>query len=294
MRLQTNSPWAPKPSILASLWNVPLQEAKETSPARGARSPRRPERRTWEAGVPPPGACGQRPALHSPVRSPRRGGARGVGSCGAPHASSRTPTSLGRSRRRQLGREPSPRALPRGREGSAARPAKRAGTPALRSAGPGAPPRPRPFLCLRATGSGYRAGDSNRCSHWGCRYHRRPPANASRTDAVIGRAAAALGLWSRRALSHSRTRPGSAPCWRTRVTPPSRHVMSRGGGDEDASPAGPASAAREQLSTPGSGGVLSRPKTPLHTLGRSREANPPSRSAPVEPRPLGPVVQGPS
>ena len=92
---------------------------KETSPARGARSPRRPERRPWEAGVPPPGACRQRPALHSPVRRPRRGGARAVGSCGAPHASSRTPTSLGRSRRRQLGREPSPRALPRGRGGTA-------------------------------------------------------------------------------------------------------------------------------------------------------------------------------
>ena len=123
VRLQTHSPWASKHSILSSLWNVPLQEGtqgpKEASPARGARSPRRPERRTCEAGVPPPGGCGhKRPTLHSPVRSPQRGGARAVGSCGTPHASSRTPTSLGRSRRRQLGHEPSPRALPRGREGS--------------------------------------------------------------------------------------------------------------------------------------------------------------------------------
>ncbi|XP_061271558.1 uncharacterized protein LOC133247146 [Bos javanicus] len=158
----------------------------------------------------------QRPTLHSPVRSPQRGGARAVGSCGAPHASSRTPTCLGRSRRRQLGHEPSPRALPRGREGS---------THSAREEGGNAGPtvcrqgRAPTSLCLRATRSGYRAGDSYRCSRWGCRYHRLPPGNTSQPDAVIGRAAAALGLWSRQAPSHSRTRPGPAPCWRARSRP---------------------------------------------------------------------------
>lgn len=85
-----------------------------------------------------------------------------------------------------------------------ARPAKRAGTPAP-------PPAGRTSLCLRAPGSAYRAGNSYRCSRWGCRYHRRPPGNESRPDAVIGRAAASLGIRSRRAPSHSRPRPRPRP-----------------------------------------------------------------------------------
>ena len=79
VRLQTHSPWASKHSILSGLWNVPLQEGtqgpKEASPARGARSPRRPERRTCKAGVPPPGGCGHRdPRYTHRCGAPREAG----------------------------------------------------------------------------------------------------------------------------------------------------------------------------------------------------------------------------
>lgn len=72
---------------------------------------------------------------HSPVRSSQGGGTQGAGSSGvaaapgsgAPYASSQTPTSLGRCRRRQLGREPGRRALPSCRGGTAGSASERGG-----------------------------------------------------------------------------------------------------------------------------------------------------------------------
>lgn len=132
-RLQTHLPWAPKHSIPASLWNFPLQkgtkEPKKNSPARGPGVPVRPSSERGSQGVQSPVGVRTRrpptrgPARHSPVWSPRRGGAQAAGSSGALHASNRTPTSLGRCRRRQLGRELRPRALP-GRHGGTARSAR--------------------------------------------------------------------------------------------------------------------------------------------------------------------------
>lgn len=147
VRLQTHSPWASKHSILSSLWNVPLQEGtqgpKEASPARGARSPRRPERRTCKAGVPPPGGCG-----HRDPRYTHR--------CGAPREAGRGRSVPVGPRTRPVGPQLLSAAVAGGSWGTSpaqgrclaaekavpTRPAKKAGTPALRSAGRGGPPPP--------------------------------------------------------------------------------------------------------------------------------------------------------
>lgn len=82
----------------------------------------------------------QAPARHSPVRSPRRGGAQGAGSSVALPASDPTLTSLGRCRQRQLGNEPRPRALSRRRRGAAGSAHQRGGNAGLAGHRPGRDP----------------------------------------------------------------------------------------------------------------------------------------------------------
>lgn len=120
-----------------------------------------------------------------------------------------------------------------------ARPAKRAGTPALRSASRGGPP--PPSVCglpaaatAPTTAIAAAAGAATTAARPGTR------------RGLMLSSAAPPPLWTSGAakLLHIRGPAPPRPLWSGSVTPPSRHVTTRGGGDE-ASPAERASAARE-------------------------------------------------
>ncbi|XP_063503302.1 uncharacterized protein LOC134737650 [Pongo pygmaeus] len=149
---------------------------------------------------------------HSPVRNSQGGRTQGAGSSevaaapgsGAPYASGQTPTSLGRCRRRQLGRESGRRTLPSCRGGTAGSAPERGGN--FRPRGPPARADPHLPLVGLLPAAATAASKTNTTAA-----SRRLARSASRPNVVIRRVAAFLGTQNRQDPSHSSALPLPRP-----------------------------------------------------------------------------------